>query len=66
MPQSKCPSCSGTRFETTVNEPRGSKVKVVFVQCAGCGTVVGTTDFYQMPRLLKKIADRLGIQNFYR
>ena len=32
----------------------------MFIQCVACGTVVGTTDFYNVPSLLEKLALKLG------
>jgi hypothetical protein len=44
----------------TRNSVRGSDYKIMFVQCATCGTVVGITDFYNVPSLLIKLAKNLG------
>ena len=40
--------------------PKGAQYKVSFIQCASCGAVVGTTDYYNVPFLLEKIAKKLG------
>jgi uncharacterized Zn finger protein len=57
---SQCPKCESTRFETAVEEPSGSAYKIIFVRCSHCGTVVGTTDYYNTGALLEKIAKRMG------
>ncbi len=39
--KSKCPKCSGTEFETSLERP--SSVPLwIFIRCAVCKTVVGT------------------------
>jgi hypothetical protein len=45
MAMSKCLGCQGKMFEAVVKEPRGSNYKMIFVQCASCGGVVGVVDF---------------------
>jgi len=39
---------------------RNAAYKIMFIQCASCGAVVGTTDYYNVPSLLEKIAKKLG------
>lgn len=41
MAKSKCPSCGGNEFEVADCTPVNAKTAVTFVQCAGCGAVVG-------------------------
>lgn len=60
MATSKCPKCDSTCFEMRENAPSGSKYKLMFVQCAYCGAVVGVTDYFNIPSLLEKIARHLG------
>ena len=62
MAISKCAHCQSTRFECKENEPKGSKFKVLFIQCASCGVVVGMVDYYNIPLLLKKLAKALGVE----
>ena len=64
MAISKCPACSLTRFEMKTLEPEGSKFKLSAVQCASCGAVLGITDYYNVPSLLDKIAQKIGVQIF--
>lgn len=45
MVLSKCSSCQNTIFEVVHNEPQTSQYILLFVQCAQCGTVVGTMDY---------------------
>jgi predicted nucleic-acid-binding Zn-ribbon protein len=61
MATSKCPKCESTRFEMQEGAPTGSQYKVMFIQCAFCGTVVGVTDFFNVPFLLDKIGKALGL-----
>ena len=62
MASSQCPKCESGTFETKEAVPRGSGFKVVFIQCASCGAVVGVTDLYNIPVLLEKIAKKLGVK----
>lgn len=62
MATSTCTKCGNTRFEIKESSPQGSNYKIMFVQCSSCGGVVGTTDFYNVPSLLEKIATKLGFK----
>ncbi|MCV2359645.1 hypothetical protein LNV08_11760 [Paucibacter sp. TC2R-5] len=62
MALSTCPKCPSHAFEMKEAEPNGSKFKLMFVQCASCGAVVGVTDYFNTSSLLDKIADKLGIR----
>ena len=42
---SQCPHCQGSSFETVVQEPSGSRYKLIFVQCSGCNAPIGVLDF---------------------
>lgn len=64
MATSKCPKCEHTIFEVKAAEPRGSRYKIMFIQCTSCGTVVGTTDYYNTSALLEKIAKKIGLNLF--
>ena len=64
MAMSSCPKCGTHRFEMKESSPAGSEFKIMFIQCASCGTVVGVTDFYNIPSLLGKIAKKLEINLF--
>jgi len=46
MANSTCPKCARSWFEVKEAEPTNSQYKIVFVQCSGCGTVVGTMPYY--------------------
>ncbi|MEK3873737.1 MULTISPECIES: hypothetical protein [unclassified Paenibacillus] len=63
MALSKCLGCGSTRFEMVENSPSSSAYRLMFVQCASCGGVVGVMDFYnigaqneKLKAALKKIA----------
>lgn len=64
MATSSCPKCGNHSFELKENFPDGSKFKVNFIQCRSCGTVVGLTDYYNVPSLLEKIAEKIGVKLF--
>lgn len=64
MARSSCPKCGGHRFEMSEFEPEHSRFKIMFIQCASCGTVVGVTDFHNIPVLLGKLAKKLGVKLF--
>ena len=61
MVRSKCPKCDNTRFEVVEHSPSGSNFKLMFIQCASCGSVVGVTEYYNAGALLHKIMKKLGI-----
>lgn len=60
MAMSTCPKCDSHHFEMKEAEPTGSRFKIMFIQCASCGAVVGVTDFHNIPFLLAKIAQKMG------
>ena len=64
MAMSSCPKCGANSFEMKESSPAGSRFKIMFIQCASCGTVVGVTDFHNIPILLNKIAKKLGVDLF--
>ena len=66
MAQSSCPKCGGHEFEVSEHTPADETFKLMFVQCATCGTVIGVQDYYgieavveEQNRVLKELADRL-------
>lgn len=61
MARSTCMKCGGTRFEAKEAGPINSNFKVQFIQCAGCGGVVGVMDYYNIGALLHTIAKALKI-----
>ena len=68
MARSTCPKCSASRFEVSEQEPAHSNFKLMFVQCASCGAVVGTLDYFNIGNMLaqqneaiKRIAERLEV-----
>ena len=62
MAISTCVKCGGTHFEIVAKEPRGANYKLMFVQCTGCGGVVGVTEFYNTGVLIQKLAKALGVK----
>ena len=68
MARSTCPKCENTTFEMVENSPRNSQFKVMFIQCASCGAVIGVADYYNIgnqnvktQEAIKKIARQLNI-----
>ncbi len=68
MATSTCGKCDGKKFEAVVGEPANFTGKVVFIECASCGTVVGTADYVNMNgpinethQLVKAIAEHLEV-----
>jgi len=68
MAFSTCGKCGHRFWEIAQVEPRGSAFKLYFVQCASCGTPVGTMEYDNIGALLlkqneaiKQIAARLGV-----
>jgi hypothetical protein len=43
---SKCPSCNSGFFENQEKTVSGYQFKLNFIQCAGCGSVVGVMPYY--------------------
>ena len=54
MAISTCPKCPSTFFEVVEHEPRNSKFKLSFVQCALCGAVVAARDYFNTGVLLER------------
>ena len=60
---SKCPKCDGHSFAIQENSPANSRYKIYMVQCASCGCVVGTKDYYDAGVMLveqKEVLKGLG------
>ena len=62
MAMSTCVKCDNHIFETVVKEPTNSHFKLIFVQCASCGGVVGVTEFYNTGELVTKLAKKLNVK----
>lgn len=57
MAVSTCAKCGGHTFERGLITPLGEQRTVPVLQCAGCGTVIGTLDSHlAMEGLQKEIA----------
>jgi helix-turn-helix protein len=61
MATSKCLSCNGVKFEIKESEPAESTFKVMMVQCASCGGVVGTMGYFDAGVLSKSNQEELKI-----
>jgi hypothetical protein len=62
MAQSTCIKCGSTRFEKVLNTPSDSTYKHHFIQCSGCGGVVGVVEFYDIGALLHLLARKLDVE----
>jgi len=61
MSTPRCPKCDHTSFQMTEISPERSAFKLMAVHCSGCGTIVGTMDYYNIGTLLHKIAKKIGV-----
>jgi hypothetical protein len=43
------------------SEPTASSWKYMFIQCAGCGGVVGVVDYFNIGHMLQKLGKALKI-----
>jgi hypothetical protein len=65
--QSKCGACNGTSFEMV--EANGDNKAIIknttkaynFVQCSGCGAVVGVTEAIHVSSWLWEVMKKLGV-----
>lgn len=55
----KCAKCDSLLFETKEFTPSNSNFKLIAVQCAMCGAVVGVLDYYNIGTKLNGIEDAL-------
>lgn len=54
MAVSTCAKCAGHTFERGLVTPLGEQRTVPVLQCAGCGTVIGTLDSHLTIEALRK------------
>lgn len=59
MAISTCSHCQNHVFELREGEVSGAHYKVLFVQCAGCGTPIGVMEGFGSAALLKEQAERI-------
>jgi hypothetical protein len=63
MALSICVRCGGNTFEVIEQRSvKNSNFKLNFVQCSGCGGVVGVLDFYNIGNMLHELAQKLGVR----
>lgn len=62
MATSTCIKCESTRFELKPVEPTGARYKYYFIQCASCGGVVGSHEYFNLGSMLEKIGKALGVK----
>jgi hypothetical protein len=61
MAMPTCVKCDGHLFEVREVTPHNSNYVLMFVQCSGCGGVVGVMDFYNIGEILQKMKQKLNI-----
>jgi len=61
MAASTCVKCSGKLFEVVEAQPHDSRFKLLFVQCAACGGVVGALEHTNVGALIRLVAGKLGL-----
>jgi uncharacterized Zn finger protein len=59
MAQSSCPKCGRTSFEVAETMPLNVDYKLLFVQCASCGAVIGAVDLYNIAFLVYELDQKL-------
>lgn len=59
FPITNCGKCGGKSFGATELSPQDSSYKVVAVQCLGCGTPIGITDYYNSATLIHQQTAKL-------
>ncbi len=63
MAKSNCGRCGSTKFELTEkSDVDGSAFRIMFVQCASCGAVIGTVPYHNTAVLLSTLASALGVK----
>jgi predicted nucleic-acid-binding Zn-ribbon protein len=62
MAAATCIKCGSHHFETNVQEPTGANFKLIFIQCAVCGGVVGVTEYWNVGQRLTDLAKKLGVK----
>jgi len=61
MAISTCIKCGHISFELKEVTPIGSAFRLYFIQCAGCGGVIGVMDLYNIGHLIHKLANELDV-----
>jgi hypothetical protein len=60
MAVSICGRCENKTFELVTKEPKGSAIKINFIQCAACGSVLGMVDFFNVGTEVMRISKVVG------
>ena len=61
MATPKCPKCDGTRFEIQEAPVKHANYGHLFINCASCGCVVGTHEYFNVNAKLALLAQKLGV-----
>lgn len=59
MAQSACPKCGGNRFELVSVSPNHANYQYLYHQCTNCGSVVGTSEYYNIGAVLTETPDSI-------
>jgi hypothetical protein len=63
MATSRCPrsDCNGSSFEMKELKVKGSAFRLWSIQCASCGAVVATQEFFNIGAAVERVAKKLGV-----
>jgi len=60
MAMSKCLKCDNGTFELVIKDRiAGANVKLCFIQCSRCGTVIGTTSYFDPGLTTQQINEKV-------
>ena len=59
MATSTCMKCGSSSFEIKENSPKSSRFKLMFVQCASCGGVIGAMDYMNIGAELQDVKNAI-------
>ena len=62
MATPKCPKCNGARFEMQEVAVKDANFRHLFINCASCGCVVGTHEYFNVVAKLGELAQKLGVK----
>jgi hypothetical protein len=64
MAVSKCPreTCNSSRFEVKELQVQGANFRLMAIQCASCGSIVGVQEFFNIGARIEDLAKKMGIK----
>ena len=57
----KCPKCENSSFEVVIDTPKNSTVKMRYLRCSNCSTLITALEFHAIGDLIKRLAKGLNI-----